>query len=331
VQLLEQLASGEPETWNQAFRCLYPVAVEAARTRLGDGLNGECEDVAMETLAEILEKGVQVSSEKELKPLTAAIARNKATDRLRRHLAEKRGGNKVQSLEELTEANAGELPAGPHTEFVDQLAIQELRALLAELSTEVKKEYRVVLRDHFLDQLSYNEIASKRKISVGSVGVYVQRGLSSLRNVIARRPKLQSEFLAMLSDAAVVKVLLPLVSAVQLGGWFMDMVRQGSLRFARPQPPDDELTDEQRLLFACEELPKSQVVSEQQQALLAERLKLKYPTQFQLWQQKQEEGRRKQKKFDLQHRRSILRNRIIALVVLLALLYGVVRFIFWLL
>jgi len=60
---------------------------------------------------------------------------------LRRHLAEKRGGNKVQSFEAMIESNAGELPDLPHEEFVDQLAVQELRELLSTLSDEVKKEY----------------------------------------------------------------------------------------------------------------------------------------------------------------------------------------------
>lgn len=328
MQILEQLAGGDPETWNEAFRRLYPVAFEAARTRLGDSLTAECEDVAMETLSEILEKGVQAKSEQELKPLTAAIARNKATDRLRRHLAEKRGGNKVQSLEELAEANAGELPDMAHFEFLDQLAIQELRDLLVELSAEVKKEYRVVLRDHFLDQLSYNEIAAKRKISVGSVGVYVQRGLANLRSVIARRPKLQAEFLAMLSDASVVKVLLPLVSAVQVGGWFFDHL----IRYSLGRPIDEsKLSDEARLHIAREELPKPQPFSEQQCVSLTEKLKLKYPEQFQLWQRQQEERRHKQHEFELRYRRSIVRNRIIAVLILLAFLYGLVRFIRWLL
>jgi RNA polymerase sigma factor (sigma-70 family) len=276
MQLLEQLASGDPKTWNEAFRCLYPVAFESARTKLGEDFK-ECEDVAMETLSEILEKGVQINSERELKPLTAAIARNKATDRLRRHLAEKRGGNKVQSLDAMIEANADEPPDMPQDEFVDRLAVLELRELLTDLSAEVKKEYRVVLRDHFFDQLSYNEIAEKRKISVGSVGVYVQRGLASLKNVIARKPKLQGEFLAMLSDASVVRVLLPLVSALQLGGWFYDHLFLFCSAPIRTNigSIENELSDEDQLRIAHEELPTSQPLTESQRISLLEKLKLK--------------------------------------------------------
>ncbi|HYV26206.1 MAG TPA: sigma-70 family RNA polymerase sigma factor [Candidatus Eisenbacteria bacterium] len=331
MQTLEQLAAGDPETWNEAFSCLYPVAFEAARTRLGESFRGECEDMALETLSEILEKGALVNAEEELKPLAAAIARNKATDLLRRHLAEKRGGNKVQSLEAMMEANAGEPPGLSHDEFLDGLTVQELRRLLMDLSEEVKSEYRVVLRDHYFEELSYNEIAKKRKISVGSVGVYLQRGLASLRNVIARRPKLQSEFMAMVSDESVVRVLLPLVSVVHLGGWFYDNVIRYSLPSVAPSlaaPPD---TDESRLRSAREEFPESQPLGEPQRELLLQKLKLKYPTQFQLWQPTWEERNRREREFNLRRRRAILRNQIIALLVVMAVLYGIMRFVRWLL
>jgi RNA polymerase sigma factor (sigma-70 family) len=324
VQLLEQLASGDPETWNEAFRCLYPVAFEAARTRLGDGLSGDCEDIAMETLSDILEKGVQINSEKELKPLTAAIARNKATDHLRRHLAEKRGGNKAQSLEEMVEANAGEPPDLPYGDFVDGLAMQELRDLLADLSAEVKKEYRVVLRDHFFDQLSYNEIAEKRKISVGSVGVYVQRGLTSLRNVIARKPKLQGEFMAMLSDAGVVRVLLPLASAIQLGGWFFDHMIQASLG----EIDESKFSDLDRLRMARESQDQ-RALGETQRSTLFDKVKQKYPQRFQQWKHRQEEARRRDEEMRRRWKYKEKRNRVIGLLllvgVIVGLLYGIIR------
>lgn len=330
MPLLEQLAAGDPEIWNDAFRCLYPVAFEAARTRLGENFNGDCEDVAMETLSEILEKGAQVNSEQELKPLTAAIARNKATDRLRRHLAEKRGGNKVQSLDAMIEENAGELSSLPQDEFVDRLAVQELRELLTDLSAEVKKEYRIVLRDHFFDQLSYNEIAEKRKISVGSVGVYLQRGLGSLRSVIARKPKLQGEFLAMLSDASVVRIFLPLISAIQVGGWIVShAVPTGMASVAKNT--NDNLSDEDRLQMISERLPHVQSLGESQQAVLREKLKLKHPAQFHCWQQAQEGRVHREEPSNRGCSRLNLRNQIIALLVLLLVLYGIIRLIRWLL
>ena len=319
MQHLERLAAGDPETWNEAFRCLYPVAFEAARSRLGEVLADECEDVALESLSEMLEKSAQVKSEGELKPLVAAIARNKATDRMRRHLTDKRGGNKLQSLDAMLASNEGECAEIPHEPFLDSITLRELQGLLADLSVEVKKEYRVVLRDHFFDHLSYNEIAEKRKISVGSVGVYLQRGLASLRNVIARTPRLQREFLAMFSDASVVRVLLPLASALQLGGWFFDY----TIRYQRAEINDSRLSDEDRLRMVCE-FTEVRTLGETQRSYLVEKLKLKHPLQYQLWQQKQEDNRRNDEEMRLRWKAEEKRNRVIGLFVLVGLAVGLV-------
>src|SRR5205809_541358 len=126
MQILERLGAGDPDTWNELYRGLYPVAFGAAKMRLGADLAELSEDVAIETLCEILQKSSEVKSEGELKPLTVAIARNKATDRLRLHLAEKRGGNKLQSLEAMLQSGGTEPGASPE-DFLDTLTIQELR------------------------------------------------------------------------------------------------------------------------------------------------------------------------------------------------------------
>lgn len=321
---MEQLAKGDPETWNEAFRCLYPVAFEAARSRLGESLATECEDVAIESLSEMMEKGAPVNSDDELKPFVASIARNKATDQLRRHLADKRGGKKTQSLDALLESGEAGYAGLPTEEFLDSLSEQELGRLLMDLSAEVKKEYRVVLRDHFFDQLSYNEIAAKRKISVGSVGVYLQRGLASLRNVIARRPQLKNELLAMVSDTGMVRVLLPLVTAIQLGGWFFDyMIRYQPLKI-----DESRLSDLERLQMT----PEPQVeygLGERPRSVLFEKLKLKYPQQFEQWQYRQEEMRRRDENIRRRWEFEKRRNRIITIFVLAGLLvglfYGIIR------
>jgi|GEM_PF-5476126 len=296
----------------------------------------------METLSDILDSGANVASDDELKPLTAAIARNKASDRLRRHLAEKRGGNNVQSLDLIIEANAGE-PAGfEQTDFLDRLNVQELRELLTDLSAEVKKEYRIVLRDHFFDQLSYQEIADKRQISLGSVGVYLQRGLGSLRNALARKPKLKGEFLAMLSDATTVKVMLPIIGAVQAGGWFFadgirfslgravdtsqlsDEQRLQMTSEASARPPKHR-ADEQRLEAASEGDPKAPELSNEQRTLLSKRLKAKYPTQYQQWQQAREERCRLEEESRRRWEAKERRNRVVAWVITIVVICGVVN------
>lgn len=274
----------------------------------------------METLSDLLDSGANVASDEELKPLTAAIARNKASDRLRRHLADKRGGNNVQSLELMVESSAGE-PAGfEQADFLDRLNVQELRELLTDLSAEVKKEYRIVLRDHFFDQLSYQEIAAKRQISLGSVGVYLQRGLGSLRTALARKPKLKGEFLAMLSDATAVKVMLPIIGAVRAGGWFF----ADGICFSRGRAVDTSLlSDEQRLQTASEESTSPAELRAETLALLAERLRTKFPAEYRAWLQKREVQLHREVETRRHWEKRERRNRVAAKVVLASIAAGV--------
>jgi DNA-directed RNA polymerase specialized sigma24 family protein len=163
-QLKHRLSSGDPDSWNEIFNLLYPVAFHSARVIPSGKFESECEDVAMETLAEILNQSVTTMSAQCLKPLTAAIARNKSKDLLRRKLSEKRGGNNIESLDQMVESNGERALALPQADFLDVLTIDEVRELLSELAKELKKEYRLVLKDHFFDHLSHTEIA-EREIS----------------------------------------------------------------------------------------------------------------------------------------------------------------------
>lgn len=147
VSILKRLADGDVDAWNEAWKCLYPIAYASAKLRVGDILSHECEDIAIETLVDIFKLGSTVNSQEELKALTVVIARNKATDRLRRRLAVKRGGKNLESLESLDESETSEALT---TDFLDELTSAELRELLTNLTLSVKKkEYRVVLNETF--------------------------------------------------------------------------------------------------------------------------------------------------------------------------------------
>ena len=117
VEILQQLEAGDIETLDEVFRRLYPVAFEAARSRLGGDSRADCEDIALETLHDLLEKGAHTHWVRGLKPFAAAVARNKATDRLRHLWAEKRGGGKVVSLDELRESDGAVLSGASAASF----------------------------------------------------------------------------------------------------------------------------------------------------------------------------------------------------------------------
>lgn len=322
MSFVERLRAGDPDAWNQAFPCLYPVAYEAARSRLGNTHIAECKDVAIETLTDLLHNENAVSNEQELRSLVAAIARNKAMDRLRRLSAAKRGGNKVESIESLQGSGGCEPVGVTHEQFIDQLTFNELRDLLVGLALQIKKEHRVVLRDHYLNQMTYEEIATKYGISVNSVGVYLQRGLAAMKFVIARKPKLMSELLQLIGEGGMVRALLPLLSAIQLGRWFLETGVLYSEESLLVSPRD--LSDEDRLRMATEILPFEASLQEEDKTKLLEVADEKYPARFEAWRNQREADRvqREAEHLRRQHREKM--RRIIGVLIgllLLALLF----------
>jgi DNA-directed RNA polymerase specialized sigma24 family protein len=55
-----------------------------------------------------------------------------------------------------------------------------------------------LISDFFLHRLSYEELAAKHGLAVGSVGVYLKRGLDALRQAAGRQPELLKELEAYL-------------------------------------------------------------------------------------------------------------------------------------
>lgn len=339
--MLERLRAGDPEAWNDTFRTVYPVAFESARLRLGESLIHDCEDVAMDTLRDVFEQVSQVNSEDELRPLAFAIARNKATDFVRRQIAEKRGGGNVQSLDALTEDAAQGRVIQDQNEVLDEFTIGELRGLLVALSAEVKKEYRIVLRDRYFHGLQYSEIAEKRGISIGSVGVYLERGLAAMRSAISRSPRLHAELLEVMSDTVGVRTLLPAVSAIQLGG----AIHDGEDWEIRPMvgtrggvveshPVERQMSDDDRLLFSSEELSEPCHLDHNKAASLLEILKRTLPARFEAWEKIQSDVRLEQEQFQIERARREKWNNLLGWLILgslaSALVYGLVRLVRWL-
>lgn len=75
---------------------------------------------------------------------------------------------------------------------------RELAALLGQLQESLKAEHASILSDFFLQALSYEQIAAKHGVAIGSVGVYLKRGLDVMRKSTAQDPKLLKELEAFL-------------------------------------------------------------------------------------------------------------------------------------
>lgn len=192
------LQSGDADAWNAAFDWLWPTAFAVAQLKLSLFLPADVEDVAIEALEELVEKVHAVKGVEELKPLAASIAHHRAVSALRERFAAKRGAGQTQSLEGLKEATDDTFEPAATESPLDGLKQAELAGLIAQLQTDLKPEQRAILNDFFLGGLSYEQIAARHGVAIGTVGVYLKRGLEAVRKAGARQPTLLKELEAFL-------------------------------------------------------------------------------------------------------------------------------------
>lgn len=180
---LKALQQGDADAWDASFAWLWPTVFAVAQLKLQPYLPNEVEDVAIEALEELVEKVKAVKAVEELKPLAASIAHHRAVSLLRERFAKKRGEGKTESLDAPT--NEGETKPEPalHNSPLDSLAEKELAARLQESLSALKPPLGEVLSDFFLRGLRYEEVARKHGMAVGSVGVYLKRGLEAMRRI----------------------------------------------------------------------------------------------------------------------------------------------------
>lgn len=183
---LRALQSGDAAAWDEAFRWLWPTVFAVAQLKLQPYFPNEVEDVAMEALEELVEKVREVKTTEELKPLAASIAHNRAVSLLRSRFAKKRGEGKTGSLDAPPdEEGTQHEPSSSNTPLAD-LGQKELAQRLGKSLAELKPPLGEILSDFFLHDLRYEEIARKRGVAVGSVGVYLKRGLEAMRRIWGR-------------------------------------------------------------------------------------------------------------------------------------------------
>ena len=182
---LKALQSGDAGAWDAAFQWLWPCAFAVAQAKLQPYLPGDVEDAAIEALEHLVEIVPQVKSVEELKPLAASIAHHRAVSRLREHFAAKRGSGQTASLEARAEEGQEDAEAAADSPLAS-LERKELAGVLRKLLADLKPPQGELLADFFLRGLSYEEMAKKHGLAVGSVGVYLKRGLESVRRAWER-------------------------------------------------------------------------------------------------------------------------------------------------
>ncbi len=183
---LRDLQRGDADAWDEAFRWLWPTAFAVAQLKLQPYFPNEVEDVAIQALEELVEKVRGIKSVDEFKPLAASIAHHRAVSLLRERFARKRGARQTESLDMTTDdGKTKHEPVGADSPM-DSLAEKELAARLQTSLATLKPPLGDILSDFFLRGLRYEEIAKKRGVAVGSVGVYLKRGLEAMRRIWGR-------------------------------------------------------------------------------------------------------------------------------------------------
>lgn len=195
---LHALQAGDESAWDAAFDWLWPTAFAVAQLKLQQFFPEDVEDVAIEALEEVVGKVRELKSAEELKPLVASITHNRAVSLLRERFARKRGAGKTESLDGPVDGSGEPMDPPSEAPLLVELDQAELAGLLRDLSRDLKPDHRDLLNDFFLHRLSYEEIARKHGLAMGSVGVYLKRGLEALRNAATRHPVILKELEAFL-------------------------------------------------------------------------------------------------------------------------------------
>ena len=183
---LGALKTGDANAWDEAFAWLWPTVFAVAKRILQPYFPNEVEDVAIESLEQLVGKVPEVQSVEELEPLAASIAHHRAVSLLRERFAKKRGEGKTASLDAQPDDGISQNELTSSDSPLADLEQKELAQRLGKSLTELKPPMGDILSDFFLHGMRYEEIARSRGIAVGSVGVYLKRGLEAMRRIWAR-------------------------------------------------------------------------------------------------------------------------------------------------
>ena len=180
---IEQLKAGDRTAWNRAFDILYAISLSVCCSTPSALNHQDHEDVAIAAITHVVDYVETVSSFEECKKLVVTISKNHILDLLRQRGTTKAGGGKVESLEAKEGFDASDASQEPP----DVLVARAERALIVSLALkQIPEKYRNVVADFYLKGLTQQEIANKRGLKIGSIGVYLKRGLERLRKILKK-------------------------------------------------------------------------------------------------------------------------------------------------
>jgi RNA polymerase sigma-70 factor (ECF subfamily) len=141
------------------------------------GERSEAEDVLQEVYLTVWRKAASFD-ESVASPITwlVAIARNRAIDRLRASGAS-RAALPIEAAADVADESMS---------AVERLEIDEDRVRLRECLQELEQRQAAAIRAAFLDGFTYDELAAKASVPLGTMKSWIRRGLMKLRACLER-------------------------------------------------------------------------------------------------------------------------------------------------
>ena len=204
--IMRRLVRGEEDAWREVFPVLFGDAVQVCRGHHMLHLpEVDAEDIAQEAVTEvILEVDLKrLSTMKDLRRFTRAVALKRGIDHVRRITARKRGSGEVGSLD----APIGD---GSLTRL-DLLAsafsvrkamdwVEFLTKLDEVITTRLNEKEREMIRLFYLKDCPQKEIAEKLEVPIGSVGATLKRALGKIEAALTEIGISLDDFLGRNSD-----------------------------------------------------------------------------------------------------------------------------------
>ena len=144
----------------------------------------DLQDIFIQAFTKVQKKCLpKASSIEDLIKQFPTIIRNELNDFVRAENAQKRGSGRVRSLEEVPPED---IPATSSPTPAMQVEQKERARMLVEAINQLPESLRGVVHDHLNLELKEKEIADKRGLSIGSIGVNKARGLAALRPILKK-------------------------------------------------------------------------------------------------------------------------------------------------
>src|SRR5882757_5474438 len=138
---------------------------------------GEAEDVLQDVYVTVWRKAGSFDPAR-ASPITwlVAIARNRAIDRLRSSAASRRS-EPIETAEDVRD----DAPAA-----LDLVVAAEQRERLKTCLGELEERHSAVIRSAFLDGVTYEQLAQRMDVPLGTMKSWIRRGLMKLRTCLER-------------------------------------------------------------------------------------------------------------------------------------------------